>query len=181
MSVRDTLACVCFSVQNRVFFGFKISQRLQVQMRSRTTLKANGNAVMRNYENRSQSNLDWLAQEEAYEDLLSPPMSLKRETQSTEALRDQVKKLSLYLKRERATVAALQDRLIYEEETNAKLRKRLEAYEKRDACPPLETTSSLIRRNRKVSSNVVQRRRSKQKRPPWNDDFAGICNDFFLL
>ena len=126
-------------------------------MRSRTTLKANGNAVMRNYETRSQSNLDWLAQEEAYEDLLSPPMSLKRETgESTEALRDQVKKLSLYLKRERATVAALQDRLIYEEETNAKLRKRLEAYEKRDSCPPLETKSSSIPRNRACLSNVVQ-------------------------
>ena len=131
---------------------------------------------MRNYESGSQSNLDWLAQEEAYEDVLSPPtMSMRKETEaSAKVLREQVRKLTLYLKREKATVAALQDRLIYEEELNAKLRKRLDVYEKGDSCPPLETKSSLIS-NRKVVPNVRSgQRRSQQKRPPWNDDFSGV-------
>ena len=52
-------------------------------MRS-STLKAGGNEVMRNYESGSQSNLDWLAQEEAYEDLLSTPtMSMRKETEAS--------------------------------------------------------------------------------------------------
>jgi len=134
---------------------------------SRTSYKA-GSEVIRNHHNgeSSESNLDWLAKEEAYEDLLSPPTSLlRRETEDTKSLKERIEKLTLYLKRERATVAALQDRLIYEEETNARLRKRLESYENhKQNCPPLETKSTLVS-NRNLNAS--------RRRPPWNDDFSG--------
>lgn len=98
-----------------------------------------------------ESNLEWLARSSrAFDDLCEPRVARERKTRddvvddANDELRRQVERLTLQLKRERATVAALQDRLLREENTSRTLRQKIQSMKQRGITdmPALDGLSS---------------------------------------